>query len=704
MLKKIQTYDLYLTAIWLVCILLINPLGDFPLNDDWSYALNARALTLENKIEFNDWGAMTLIAHSFWGAFFCKIFGYSFTVLRASTLVLGWGAMMVSFRFFQEGGMQKQYAFWATLLLVFNTFFFVNAFSYMTEVPFICFFISSAYFSLKVINDKGQHNIIFATVFSMIAVLIRQHGVLVPVAFFFTYIIKNKFSLKPVIQSLIPVIFTFGTLFLFIHWREATFGLSKNFGHLSDLIVNFYNGKFAFAVSRKANGYFAFWALFSVPILILLINSFLKKRDLVIKMIASIFTALICYPYYKVYNRELIGNTFNNLHIGPVTIPNQSGLVPPEVSTMDWDNFKLFLFIASILLVFWILVRTMQLFIFLKTHYSKGDSKSFYELDQNEVNWSSLFALGASFGYFSFLMINHYFFDRYTLVIFPFLILLIVPTKINFSFPKILQAISLFSFMIIAGYSFMVTRDYLSWNRAKWEAINYSLETLNIQPEEIHGGIEHRGYFGIPHDHPIEWQYLNEWNSHQQKYTVALSPICKYQTIQTFPYTRLMPLRTDSIYLLKRESLSRIDTITSNLEILDSTNNHFITNQKTIFLQNSNSLNPEHTHSGKNAVMLNHQQEYALTVTLENVEPCEKIYISTWKYPFTHTARGVVAGSNIYLNDIFEVIKNKENNWAKVNQEFSVPEDFEGGSLSFYLYNPLEEKVWFDDLTLIRIK
>jgi len=698
--------------------LLVNPLGDFALNDDWSYALNAKAFALENKIQFDDWGAMTLIAHTFWGAFFCKIFGFSFTVLRASTLVLGWGAIMALFHFFQEGGMKKQYSFWATLLVVFNTFFFTNAFSYMTEVPFLCFFILSAYFSLRAINEKGNYNIIIATLLSMVAVLIRQHGVLIPLAFFFTYIIKNKFSLKTVIQSLTPVILTFGTLFLFIHWREATFGLSKNFGHISDLITNFYNGKFAYAVSRKANGYFAFWALFSTPILVLLFREIWERKQLIIKLVAASLTLFICYPYYKVYNRDLIGNSFNNLYMGPITIPSQSNFSPPQISPPDWENFKLFLFIASALLLFWILVRTMQIFVFLKKyysqsndhysqvdeHYSQGDSKSPYELLTTKVNWSSIFALGTSFGYFSFLMINHYFFDRYTLIIFPFLILLIVPVHINFLFSKILKGIALGNFLIIALYSFMVTRDYLSWNRAKAEAINYTYDHLQIQPKEIHGGVEHRGYHGIPKNHPIEWQYLNEWNTNEQKYAVALSPLCKYQTIKTFPYTRLMPHQIDSIYLLKKESLIQFDTVTSDLEITNGDHTKFITNQKTIFLQNHNTLDSQQVHSGKYSVMLNNQQQYSLTVTLENIEPCEKIYVSFWKYPFTHTAKNVLAGENIFLNDIYEVIKNKDNDWAEVRQEFNVPKDFKGGSLKFYFYNPLKEKVWFDDLTIVRMR
>jgi hypothetical protein len=80
---------LILLLLWCVVVVFINPIGDFPLNDDWAYGQNTRALTLENRLFFSDWPAMTLIAHTLWGTLFGKVFGFSFTVLRFSTLLMG---------------------------------------------------------------------------------------------------------------------------------------------------------------------------------------------------------------------------------------------------------------------------------------------------------------------------------------------------------------------------------------------------------------------------------------------------------------------------------------------------------------------------------------------------------------------------------------------------------------------------------------
>ena len=79
-----------LTAIWLLAILLINPMGEFPLNDDFSYARSTLNLSEGGILRYDPWLSMTLLAQVLWGTAFCKLFGFSFTVLRCSTLVLGW--------------------------------------------------------------------------------------------------------------------------------------------------------------------------------------------------------------------------------------------------------------------------------------------------------------------------------------------------------------------------------------------------------------------------------------------------------------------------------------------------------------------------------------------------------------------------------------------------------------------------------------
>jgi hypothetical protein len=83
-----QRYQIGLLLFWVLLILIINPIGDFPLNDDWCYGKSVKTLYEEGYLKLYNWGEMTLVGHVFYGYLFTKVFGFSFTVLRCSTLLL----------------------------------------------------------------------------------------------------------------------------------------------------------------------------------------------------------------------------------------------------------------------------------------------------------------------------------------------------------------------------------------------------------------------------------------------------------------------------------------------------------------------------------------------------------------------------------------------------------------------------------------
>ena len=692
-MKKYLPFPFYLSIIWLICIILVNPFGDFPLNDDWSYARNAQALALENKIYFDEWGAMTLIAHTMWGAFFCKIFGFSFTVLRFSTLVLGWVGLLVTYLFFQEGGMKKNHAFWATILLAFNPFYFANSFSYMTEVPFMCFLMAAAYFSVKAINGKGQKNILLATLFSIIATMIRQPGVLVPIAFLITYISKNKLSLKVVIQGVTPTLLTLGSLILFTIWRNSNYGLSKNFGKTSQLIDNITNGYLENALATKASGFFILWGLFLLPMLIVLIANFWKKTPPLGKIISVIIALILSYPYYHTLADAYLGNTFTNFGIGPIVLPSDGEFPISHLHQNDWKNFTLVGFISAIVLLQWILIRTTQLLFFIKNRSS------------NSVNWNTFFALATAFGYFAFLMLNNFYFDRYSLIAFPFLILMLFPQVENFSIPKPLKIIGHITLAAIILFSIGATHDYLSWNRARWEAADYSHQTLQLKPEKINGGFEYKKWFGIIFNRPLGYQGLEDWDDSREQYIISHSEQCLFTTIKSFPYTRYFPPKRDSIFLLEKGKFSQTDTITCGAELLSEDGQHFLTNQENIQLINTGRQVSDKSHSGEYSILLESNNPYGFTFTMENLQPCEKILVSTWKLSATKSVKAILIMENgSHMRNPDFIVDRDENGWVRQVQEFTIPKDTKTDKASFFLFNPTSEKVYFDDLMIVRIR
>ena len=78
-----------LIATWMIAILLVNPMGDFPLNDDWQYAFPVQQLVEDGILEMKGYFSPNIILQVGWGTLWCLMGGlFSFTFLRFSTLAL----------------------------------------------------------------------------------------------------------------------------------------------------------------------------------------------------------------------------------------------------------------------------------------------------------------------------------------------------------------------------------------------------------------------------------------------------------------------------------------------------------------------------------------------------------------------------------------------------------------------------------------
>lgn len=692
MQKSNHYYFLLLTIIWMMSIILVNPIGEFPLNDDWSYTLNAKALAMDNEIVFDDFGAMTLIVHTFWGAFFCKLFGFSFTTLRMSTLILGWGTSLMLFLFYRESGLKEKSSLGATLLLMFSFFFFANSFTYMTEIPFLFFFITAALFFLKSINNNNGTYILLAVIFSVLATLIRQIGVLLPLTFFFVFLLKNKRSLKNLFLSVLPFFATLVNLLLFTSWRKRNYGLSKYYGNINDVLENLLNGKFSYALLNQSYNYFVLWGLFLLPLLILLLPYFWYKYSAKEKAVSIAVTLIFCFPFILIPEKTFMGNSFVNFGVGPHVLPSSSGFSPTSIGMNDWNNLYMIGFIAAIFLVKWILIKAYH-----SIHLLKNGKSS-------TINWSAFFALTFSFGYFLFLMLNNHHIDRYSLIAFPFLILLLIPIHKEFYFPIIFKVISIFVFIVFSVFSIFSTHDYLSWNRARWKVIKFAINDMSIPQDHLNGGFEYKGYFGIPYFVGTNWEDLHEWNTHKEQYKIAFSQQCKYKSIRAESYSRYIPLRVDSMYLLQKEKMIDFDTIFCDAEQISLDGNYLLTNQKDITIKNINRVDDK-SYNSEYSVLLQSSQEKGFVTRLKNVKACEKIYISAWISPISNLPDGILITD--YLTPLpteSRLTENDGNVWGKMTHEFRIPSNIDFDELTFYFQNNNNQNLWIDDLTIIRMK
>src|SRR5262252_7117298 len=97
MMKRVRNYVLLLMGLWVLIEFIIRPLGEFPLNDDWSYTRSLENLYSLHTFRICGFTSMPLIAQLGWGMLFCRLFGFSFFIVRLSTIVLGLVGVLCSY-------------------------------------------------------------------------------------------------------------------------------------------------------------------------------------------------------------------------------------------------------------------------------------------------------------------------------------------------------------------------------------------------------------------------------------------------------------------------------------------------------------------------------------------------------------------------------------------------------------------------------
>jgi 4-amino-4-deoxy-L-arabinose transferase-like glycosyltransferase len=132
---------------------LINPISESPFNDDWSYSFTVKKLLETGHLTYNGWAAASMIAQAYWGLLWVKVFGFSYTVLRLSTLPLAAIAISLCYLLGRRVGLLPRFAVFAALTLGLCPLYLPVAGSFMTDVPGLFFIFLSMYLLARSIES-----------------------------------------------------------------------------------------------------------------------------------------------------------------------------------------------------------------------------------------------------------------------------------------------------------------------------------------------------------------------------------------------------------------------------------------------------------------------------------------------------------------------------------------------------------------------
>lgn len=582
-----------IVALWCVAVITVKPIGNFPLNDDWSYGLTVKHLLEHAEFRPTGWTSMPFITQALWGALFCLPKGFSFTALRFSTLTLSLAGVVSLYLFMRQLKCTRWVAGICALMLAFNPIYFALSNSFMTDVPFTTMVILTLMCFVRYFRTGSLPVLLGATLLAIAATLCRQLGLAIPLAFTFTVFITGDLNTRARLRTWIPSVFTVASLTTYNHWLRTTGRVPSLYYQQLNVLLHFLSKPWTVpsrVIHYGWNGDM-YLGCFLLPLLVLVPLANKRMYPTWIPRIAVIsFIALIFGRFIVMLNLMPVGdyNVLDARGIGPLTLKDTFVLNLPHMQPLP--------------VVFWMVVTALSLLgasflairgtgiirtLFwadLTSSASVADSGShsqpMFHWRTARWNWPhiskspsvspdrtiALFFLVCVVIYLLPLAICG-FFDRYLIPALVFLTAFFAVTRMPEESPRPWQyAIAL---LLIAGsayYSVAGTRDYLTWNRTRWIALN-DLQRAHVPADKIDGGFEFNGWhFYNPEYWPLPSKSF--WWVVDDEYLLCFGEMTGYEKFKEYDYARWLPPSRGTLLVLKRrESANRNSDWSSEAEL-----------------------------------------------------------------------------------------------------------------------------------------
>ena len=558
---------LALTALWCLAIIVVNPIGNFPLNDDWAYGLTVKFLREHGDFRPAGWMCMTFLSQALWGGLFCLPSGFSFTALRFSTLTLSWIGVVGFYVLMRELGQHRRLAFLCALLLAFNPVYFALSNTFMSDVPFTTMATLSLLFYVRYFQTESTAMLVIALVITLVATLCRQLGMAMPLAFSITLFLKRGFEKQNLVRALTPSIVSIGVWAGYNHWLKATGRMPAIYNQETDKLLHIVGRPWTVPLHLAHHGWNALMYLgcFLFPLLVLLLPT--GRRMLAAAWAKAALGLFIVWSVARFVAKPGLmpvhGNVLDPHGIGPLLLQDTQLLNLPHVTPLPkvfWLGVTTLSLLGATLLIIFFAGFLINLCARPTKPASTDDSSTLAKwviVWRNQLESTdqtiATFLLICALIYLAPLVIAG-FFDRYLIPLIVLLAAFLVTTTRTAEIPvRVWQRYALiFLLSCSAVYAVAGTRDYLTWNRARWTALA-DLQRNHVSPESIDGGFEFNAwYFYDPKYKPSGNK--SDWWVVDNEYLLSFGDMPGFTEFKEYDYSRWLPPSRGRILVLKKVS------------------------------------------------------------------------------------------------------------------------------------------------------
>lgn len=176
---------------FILAALLVNPLYDTPIYDDWGYGKAVKTLLDEGRFHFT-WTATSLLFQVLVGAIFCMLFGFSFSVLHLVTLLFSVLGILALYGWLRRLGRGPLECLLAALATAATLFYFHFTFSFMNDIPALAMGFIALWLVTRAEESGRPSAFLLAATAILAAALTRDFNLLLVFAFVLHWVATGR--------------------------------------------------------------------------------------------------------------------------------------------------------------------------------------------------------------------------------------------------------------------------------------------------------------------------------------------------------------------------------------------------------------------------------------------------------------------------------------------------------------------------------
>lgn len=154
--QRFRMAAIFCALMVLVCDVIAQPYANMGVCDDWPYIVMARTLAETGHVVYNGWAAPMLVWQLYLGAGFIKLFGYSLTTVRMSTLLVAMVLAFVLQRTLVRANISERNATISTLALVLSPLYVMLSVTFMTDIHGLFAIVLCLYGCLRAVQAASS--------------------------------------------------------------------------------------------------------------------------------------------------------------------------------------------------------------------------------------------------------------------------------------------------------------------------------------------------------------------------------------------------------------------------------------------------------------------------------------------------------------------------------------------------------------------